>query len=61
MKTTIFLKMVKVKKGLNNFSFSNGTNKSTANFRETIPQGKNLRQVLRRGRSWRSAAIFIET
>jgi hypothetical protein len=37
MKTAIFLKMDKVKQIKNNFSFPNGTNKSIANFRETIP------------------------
>jgi hypothetical protein len=33
----IFLKMDKVKKGVENFYLSSGTNKSISNFRETIP------------------------
>jgi hypothetical protein len=37
MKTAIFKKNLFNKKGVENFYLSNGTNKSIANFRETIP------------------------
>jgi hypothetical protein len=37
MKTAINLKMAQVKKGVEYFYLSNDTNKSIANFRETIP------------------------
>jgi hypothetical protein len=37
MIVTIFLKMYKVKKGVEYFYLSSGTNKIISNFRETIP------------------------